>query len=89
MTNENCQQVFIYLSRFANYSAGDTLTLSLPKELALYTALEFNVLEGGQFKWSDQEKLFAVDTAKKMRLLPLMIICISSTQQTSCSSFWM
>ena len=44
--------------------AGDTLTLSLPKELALYTALEFNVLEEGQSNGQTVGKA-VVDTAKK------------------------
>ena len=44
--------------------AGDTLTLSLPKELTLYTALEFNVLEEGQSNGQTVGKA-VVDTAKK------------------------
>lgn len=44
--------------------AGDTLTLSLPKELTLYTALEFNVLEEGQSNGQTVGKA-VVDTGKK------------------------
>lgn len=44
--------------------AGDTLTISLPKELTLYTALEFNVLEEGQSNGQTVGKA-VVDTAKK------------------------
>ena len=44
--------------------AGDTLTISLPKELTLYTALEFNVLEEGQSNGQTVGKA-VVDTGKK------------------------
>ena len=44
--------------------AGDALTLSLPKELTLYTALEFNVLEEGQSNGQTVGKA-VVDTGKK------------------------
>ena len=44
--------------------AGDTLTLSLPKELTLYTAFEFNVLEEGQSNGQTVGKA-VVDTGKK------------------------
>ena len=44
--------------------AGDTLTLSLPKELTLYTALEFNVLEEGQSNGQTVGKA-VVDTGKQ------------------------
>lgn len=44
--------------------AGDALTLSLPKELTLYTALEFNVFEEGQSNGQTVGKA-VVDTAKK------------------------
>ena len=46
---KNCQQAFLLTFPDSQaIQAGDTLTLSLPKELTLYTALEFNVLEEGQ-----------------------------------------
>ncbi|MFS9342408.1 Ig-like domain-containing protein [Streptococcus parasanguinis] len=44
--------------------AGDTLTISLPKELTLYTALEFNVLEEGQSNGQTVGKA-VVNTGKK------------------------
>lgn len=44
--------------------AGDTLTISLPKELTLYTALEFNILEEGQSNGQTVGKA-VVNTGKK------------------------
>ena len=65
LTNEKLSaSIYLTFPDSQAIQAGDTLTLSLPKELALYTALEFNVLEEGQSNGQTVGKA-VVDTAKK------------------------
>ena len=65
LTNEKLSaSIYLAFPDSQTIQAGDTLTLSLPKELALYTALEFNVLEEGQSNGQTVGKA-VVDTAKK------------------------
>ena len=65
LTNEKLSaSIYLTFPDSQTIQAGDTLTLSLPKELALYTALEFNVLEEGQSNGQTVGKA-VVDTAKK------------------------
>lgn len=65
LTNEKLSaSIYFAFPDSQTIQAGDTLTLSLPKELALYTALEFNVLEEGQSNGQTVGKA-VVDTAKK------------------------
>jgi len=65
LTNEKLSaSIYLTFPDSQAIQAGDTLTLSLPKELTLYTALEFNVLEEGQSNGQTVGKA-VVDTAKK------------------------
>ena len=65
LTNEKLSaSIYLAFPDSQTIQAGDTLTLSLPKELALYTALEFNVLEEGQSNGQTVGKA-VVDTGKK------------------------
>ena len=65
LTNEKLSaSIYLAFPDSQTIQAGDTLTLSLPKELALNTALEFNVLEEGQSNGQTVGKA-VVDTAKK------------------------
>ena len=65
LTNEKLSaSIYLAFPDSQTIQTGDTLTLSLPKELALYTALEFNVLEEGQSNGQTVGKA-VVDTAKK------------------------
>ena len=65
LTNEKLSaSIYLAFPDSQTIQAGDTLTLSLPKELALYTVLEFNVLEEGQSNGQTVGKA-VVDTAKK------------------------
>ena len=65
LTNEKLSaSIYLAFPDSQTIQAGDTLTLSLPKELTLYTALEFNVLEEGQSNGQNVGKA-VVDTAKK------------------------
>ena len=65
LTNEKLSaSIYLAFPDSQTIQAGDTLILSLPKELALYTALEFNVLEEGQSNGQTVGKA-VVDTAKK------------------------
>ena len=65
LTNEKLSaSIYLAFPDSQTIQAGDTLTLSLPKELALYTALEFNVLEEGQSNGQTVGKA-VVDIAKK------------------------
>ena len=65
LTNEKLSaSIYLAFPDSQTIQAGDTLTLSLPIELALYTALEFNVLEEGQSNGQTVGKA-VVDTAKK------------------------
>lgn len=65
LTNEKLSaSIYLAFPDSQAIQAGDTLTLSLPKELTLYTALEFNVLEEGQSNGQTVGKA-VVDTAKK------------------------
>ena len=65
LTNEKLSaSIYLAFPDSQTIQVGDTLTLSLPKELALYTALEFNVLEEGQSNGQTVGKA-VVDTAKK------------------------
>ena len=65
LTNEKLSaSVYLTFPDSQAIQAGDSLTLSLPKELALYTALEFDVLEAGQLNGQTVGKA-VVDTVKK------------------------
>ena len=65
LTNEKLSaSIYLAFPDSQTIQAGDTLTLSLPKELTLYTALEFNVLEEGQSNGQTVGKA-VVDTGKK------------------------
>ena len=65
LTNEKLSaSIYLAFPDSQTIQTGDTLTLSLPKELAVYTALEFNVLEEGQSNGQTVGKA-VVDTAKK------------------------
>ena len=65
LTNEKLSaSVYLTFPDSQAIQAGDSLTLSLPRELALYTALEFDVLEAGQLNGQTVGKA-VVDTVKK------------------------